>query len=130
MPALLSLRVLQREANKCLASCCTIDWYSWSTFNNAFVKLGFYRALRPAAVVDLPYASYAHPLKPQSARNPNLASRVLDFVHELMLVGDVPSRVGVADLELCSGHRTTIWSMPTQARARSFAGARENTETD
>lgn len=30
------------EANKCLASCCTIDWYSWSTFNNAFVTQDHY----------------------------------------------------------------------------------------
>ncbi|CAE7354408.1 AMY1.6 [Symbiodinium pilosum] len=30
------------EANKCLASCCTIDWYSWSTFNNAYVTQDHY----------------------------------------------------------------------------------------
>ncbi|CAE7202398.1 AMY1.6 [Symbiodinium natans] len=30
------------QANKCLASCCTIDWYSWSIYNNAFVTQEHY----------------------------------------------------------------------------------------
>eukprot|EP00439_Symbiodinium_sp_Y106_P078954 s399_g17.t1 len=33
---------IEDGANKCLASCCTIDWYSWSTFNNAFVTQDHY----------------------------------------------------------------------------------------
>jgi len=30
------------EANKCLASCCEVNWYSWSTYNNAYVTQDHY----------------------------------------------------------------------------------------
>ena len=49
----------QLQANKCLASCCTIDWYSWSIYNNAFVKPDFSLAGVAIAVLGLGMQSRA-----------------------------------------------------------------------